>query len=1326
MEELFTVLLSTFSPPATLQINAAKNVVLESVHVSWSDGYGLLTLNMMGYCSIVHCMFTFNGWKRYPQDGGNAYFVYQQNDIFPNATESTLAISHTVINGGADMDMMNSRGVKIVVRYIIVQYQLSIILNNCSFHNSNSANMRMALFGPMPMLSLTLHVMNTVFRKGQAQTDGGGLCLISTNVCKEHWCTPVQDDYSQVWIIISNSSFIGNKGGGLYSSITAMLYSLKILNSFFITNIAYGTKIISSNGRNDNLTLFLQNSTFIENVVNHGHGMFSILHFDTIFHHSTIVIIGCHFKTNKANYLSQKSGIVFLNLRKVHAYLSIYDSHWYNNSGSQLMIILKRQAKVFVTDCTFQYGYNNGRAIHIRVLIFGKVDKSMDIRHQIFINKTVFKDNSAPSGSGIYIKNAQLTQTHITGCVFRRNIALEMGGAILIKIRLKPLMIMKESLPSFLVINHTSISENPVDCAGIYIDIRGIDVLVSLIAMEIYSSQFEHNEGASIAVYNKRFSSNYGSEITVFISNSQFYENLATKQELNDNDVGIIDVTESAIKNIMFTVDYFQTKLVITETDFTGNRGSCIKLNGSLLSLKSKVSFTNNTAYAGAAILLDCSDSNHPSYLNLYQNSTVIITNNTAQRYGGGIAVNPACYHMSQCFYHAPYWNQTWPCTVHMEGNSARTAGNSIYGPSVDSCEPQLLHIFNIVEGYSASEVVLFEHYSICFCIEDHMNQMEYELEQSKDVRPGQEITVQANICTRPFSDNNNYAIRAEILQSQTALLGKRQEIQIVTKPCDNLTYSVVTDEKKVLIRLFHDTITRTQQTLLKLTILPCPLGFKLDSSLKCDCADYLLLSVPGITCITTTNLINVPAGVWIGNYTDGNLVAHLNCPLDYCNAQPHSINLQQQDFQCSNNHSGVLCGACKTGLSLTLGTARCVDYCSNYYLFIIIPIVLAGVLLVLLLLKCNLTASVGTTNALIFYANIVHINRAVFFPQNNVTVLTRFLAVFIAWLNLDLGINTCFYAGMTAYANSWMQFLFPIYIWMLVIVIIYTSRYSITVSKLIGRNAVPLLATLFLLSYAKLLRTVIAVVSPITIHDESGNTHVVWLMDGNVPFLRGKHAALFAMALLTVLLYILPFTLLTLLAPLLQARTHHPLLRWVVRIKPLLDAYQGPYKNKYRHWTGVMLVMRLILFTVFAGNILGDSKINLFSITLAVILYQMCTTSASKNYFNIILECFYSLNISVYALTTLLLKAKQRDTEYLTWVMVGSALAMFCSIIIWHFYSMIHNTLSKLKVFLVNICRRRPLDCGDTMTHYPTRQPVPTTSVIDMSELREPLLTMN
>ena len=76
---------------------------------------------------------------------------------------------------------------------------------------------------------------------------------------------------------------------------------------------------------------------------------------------------------------------------------------------------------------------------------------------------------------------------------------------------------------------------------------------------------------------------------------------------------------------------------------------------------------------------------------------------------------------------------------------------------------------------------------------------------------------------------------------------------------------------------------------------------------------------------------------------------------------------------------------------------------------------------------------------------------------------------VFIALLNMGHGIETRFVNGMDAYIQTWLQFIFPFYIWMVVGVIIYLSRHSTTIVKLMGPSAVSVLATLVLLSYAKL-----------------------------------------------------------------------------------------------------------------------------------------------------------------------------------------------------------------------------------------------------------------
>ena len=111
-------------------------------------------------------------------------------------------------------------------------------------------------------------------------------------------------------------------------------------------------------------------------------------------------------------------------------------------------------------------------------------------------------------------------------------------------------------------------------------------------------------------------------------------------------------------------------------------------------------------------------------------------------------------------------------------------------------------------------------------------------------------------------------------------------------------------------------------------------------------------------------------------------------------------------------------------------------------------PFVLAGIALVAVIFLLKLTVSVGTLNGLFFYVNIIQVNHQAYFPIATIKFFTRF----ISWLNLDLGIESCFYDGMDIYAYSWFQFLFPFYLWFLVGCIILVCRYSQSVAKRLDR----------------------------------------------------------------------------------------------------------------------------------------------------------------------------------------------------------------------------------------------------------------------------------
>ena len=165
------------------------------------------------------------------------------------------------------------------------------------------------------------------------------------------------------------------------------------------------------------------------------------------------------------------------------------------------------------------------------------------------------------------------------------------------------------------------------------------------------------------------------------------------------------------------------------------------------------------------------------------------------------------------------------------------------------------------------------------------------------------------------------------------------------------------------------------------ISILPCPVGFMLTTEppFKYDC-NQLLQQIPGVHCNIRYQTFGRSELVWVGmtqgdNGTNGTLATSKYCPLNYCDRKDNNVMLAKPDSQCNYNHSGILCGACQPGLSLVLGSERCLP-CSIKYLALLIPFTLAGPVLVGLIYFLDLTVSQGTMNGLIFYANIIQANQ--------------------------------------------------------------------------------------------------------------------------------------------------------------------------------------------------------------------------------------------------------------------------------------------------------------------------------------------------------------
>ena len=313
-----------------------------------------------------------------------------------------------------------------------------------------------------------------------------------------------------------------------------------------------------------------------------------------------------------------------------------------------------------------------------------------------------------------------------------------------------------------------------------------------------------------------------------------------------------------------------------------------------------------------------------------------------------------------------------------------------------------------------------------------------------------------------------------------------------------------------------------------------------------------------------------------------------------------------------------------------------------------------------------NLTVSIGTINGLIFYASIVKISEStgIFFPNGPIPVLSQF----IAWLNLDLGIETCFYNGMTAYAKVWLQFLFPLYIWFIIATIIVLCHYSTWLSNKIGGNVVQVLATLILLSFTKIFRTFAPALTWITLPCK--NENAVWYVDGNVAYFSLKHYILMAAAVLFLILAV-PYTLALLFDAVIEKYlTRIRLFRkqWI-KFKPFVDAYHGLYKDNCRFWTGLLLLVRMS-FTLVSLYLDTFGTLIFITASTTVLLSLLVNFEGvyQKKYLNS-LESLSLLNLGLLSALAAVYQNDSNREQMVTIISVSVALSIFIGVLLFHMF---------------------------------------------------------
>ena len=684
-------------------------------------------------------------------------------------------------------------------------------------------------------------------------------------------------------------------------------------------------------------------------------------------------------------------------------------------------------------------------------------------------------------------------------------------------------------------------------------------------------------------------------------------------------------------------------RVLFTGNTIFKNQAQGLTLVNSVLELEGQNCIHDNGNYYGGGIEL-----HNSSQLWIRNGSHLNVSNNRAFVSGGGILNNDPCtldpHRECPCFFQfigsdgRPLRNtsvHTFNASVTLHGNKAVGHANMIFNTNSDRCvlkgslqnSTKLFHqVFGIPKHRTQEDISSIPR-NICSCSHS-MNNFPKCTNWSQDplpVYPGQNLTLNVMLIgdmgiplesvlyvyreKRQYMNDSKQYVPLP-LHSTHVLQNCCNSLMIPPLPpqhnCEILTER---DPYNWVLQLMVPVAPDRNQSVFLTKHLPtkylsCPQGYTQTSQCHCEC--HKLLCEKEVQCLLDKQVFVLRKNYWIGTEEHHeknslpNVLLSTSCPNAYCvtaNSEMQ-VSLNDSDIQCNYGRTGVLCGQCVNGKSIIYNSHVCTT-CTNWGVLLLVPLLIAGPLLIALICCLNLTISVGTFNGFLFYMNIIAINSDV------LTSSTGDRTHGIQILGKAPFIGICFYDGMDEFASTLLTYLFPIYLLTLVGLICLLPKCRCVnmhkINRRIGPWITPVLATVILLSYTQLAESVIHSLLFVRLYVTDGTnttSRLVWMFDGSLEYFQStKHIVLACLALLVLMCFLLPVTVVSIFGDLFRRFSRGP---WYMNF---LDSFHGAFRFRFRFWIGIRILLR-VLFIVLKIFLKADKLFLVIAYTTMTLLF--------------------------------------------------------------------------------------------------------------------------
>ena len=537
---------------------------------------------------------------------------------------------------------------------------------------------------------------------------------------------------------------------------------------------------------------------------------------------------------------------------------------------------------------------------------------------------------------------------------------------------------------------------------------------------------------------------------------------------------------------------------------------------------------------------------------------------------------------------------------MEISGNRAKFAGENIYIDLTKSCNKSCLHT-RIIMGDIKHECVnliatppsklVLSHPAVCIDVDTKIECNEYLLSH---VMLGEEINVPATVLDyfnhpsykaqfllRPaFHQNYSISGSKEVLLSNGSLSG----ISITGN--ESLTKSL---KYSANIILNDDRNFEWRQITVNLTIemIPCYLGFWQYSGIqRCEC--YNASDI--VSCSGSTSTIK--RGYWFGSIKERPTVTF--CPINYCNftccetSNGYYHLSPLRDNQCRSHRTGPACGSCKDGYTLSFDSTECVDVdnctAGQTVLVILLTVIYWIAMFTLVFAIMYYKVGIGYLYSITYYYSImdillsqnIHASRGLYLTT---TILSSFSKITPQFLG-----ELCLTTEMSGIDQQFIHYIHPSAVIIILVIISLLARRSRRISTIISRGIIHVICLLLLLSYTSIASTSLLLMKSLKFLDID---KVYTYPSPDIEYLHGRHLAYTIVAMLCTVSIVIGLPLLLTLEPFLNHKINF------IKIKPILDQFQGCYKDNFRYFAGYYMICRLIVITIVIANSSNDLVAN-------------------------------------------------------------------------------------------------------------------------------------